>query len=280
MISQAVNLLLKPFLGTGITARYPFLRKIYEFIYNKLNKGFKSAPIPLGLKLKYNAADSGLGVYLSLTGEYEPFTTRIFLDNIKNSDTFVDVGANVGYFSLLGAKSGATVHSFEPDKNNLELLKENFKLNGLKGNVYAIALGNKEGDISFVENTLQQGNSQVSQTETGNKVKISKLDNFVKDGIKPNFFKVDIEGYEIEFLNGGENYLSTASPVKMVLECNQQSLEEFGHSVKALLDKLKQFGFTVKVIDEHNKELFDAGNSQRFNEILSKYNYTNLWCEK
>jgi FkbM family methyltransferase len=280
MFGKIFSLLLKPFLGSGITEKFPFLRKVYEVFYNMMNKGYKTSRIPLGLDLKYNASDSGLGVYLSLKGEYEPFTTKLFIENIGKHDVFFDVGANVGYFSIIGKKAGAEVYSFEPDKRNLDLLKENFEINKLSPNIQPVALGNQEGEISFVENDLQQGNSQVSQAETANKVKITTLDNFVKNHVKPTFFKVDIEGYECEFLKGGKSFFESSRNLKMVMECNQKSLKEFGFSTEILIEQLEDYGFKVKVIDENHQEVFDASNKSRLKGILDKYNYTNLWCEK
>src|SRR5687767_6506875 len=118
------NLLLtfsKLFIGTGITTRLPWLRRLFGFVLKLVSPKYQIVNIPLGLKMKVQANDTGPGLFLLTKGEYEPFETEIFIEKIKASDTLCDVGAHVGYHSLIAAKLGSKVVAFEPSEENAEL---------------------------------------------------------------------------------------------------------------------------------------------------------------
>ncbi len=103
-------------------------------------------------KFFYLENDRYIGQRVAL-GKYEPYETQLILRQTKIGDTVVDVGANIGYYTLLLAnKVGKTgkVYAFEPDKINFEILAKNVKENNLE-NVVMInaAVGKKEGKLKL-----------------------------------------------------------------------------------------------------------------------------------
>ena len=96
----------------------------------------------------YLSNDKYIGQRIALE-KYEPYETKLILRQVKKSDVAVDVGANIGYYTILLAdKVGKTgkVYAFEPDKINFEILLKNIKANNLE-NVIAVnvAVGSKNG---------------------------------------------------------------------------------------------------------------------------------------
>ena len=67
--------------------------------------------------------------------DYEPVETNLVKSNVEKNDVVIDVGANIGYYTLLMAKNQAFVHSYEPEPFNFELLQKNVVLNNFSPNV-------------------------------------------------------------------------------------------------------------------------------------------------
>ena len=77
-------------------------------------------------------------------GEWEPNLTLFIENELKIQDVFFDIGCNVGYFSLLAAKKKTKVFSFDPDPNNIQVLKHNCDINGFENiTILNFGLGDK-----------------------------------------------------------------------------------------------------------------------------------------
>lgn len=104
------------------------------------------------------------------TGLWEPKTTKYIEDHLKKGQTFVDIGANVGYYSIIAAKLGAKVLAFEPSSNNRKFLEKNIKDNKCDVKVFSQALSNENGSAMLNTDTTPGqysiiGNSKVEQVE-------------------------------------------------------------------------------------------------------------------
>lgn len=158
---------------------------------------------------------------------WELIVQKTLVDRLHKGDVFIDVGANVGFYTLLAsALVGDTgqVHSFEPTPSTFAVLKEN---RGERTNIHLnqLALGEQEGEATLADfGLLDSGlNSLHTLEHKGIRsekitVKITTLDSYCKEkNLKPTMIKVDVEGMEYEVLQGAVETLRTARPV-LILE--------------------------------------------------------------
>lgn len=163
-----------------------------------------------------------------LNYEYTP----IFLKITPHIQTFLDIGTNIGYYSILAAKSNpkCQVFGFEPSKGPLYYLKENVKLNSLDNiKIFGLALGNENGTISFFEtrskkfsylNYQLSGTSNLSNTwntkyASEYSVNVRKLDDLTTEmGITSvDLIKIDTEGTENIVFSGATETLQKFRPI-------------------------------------------------------------------
>lgn len=176
---------------------------------------------------------------LFLYGTYEICGTRLLQAFLAPGMTFVDVGANIGYYSLLAARAvgeGGAVYAFEPNGPIRARLEENLDLNGLRaaGNVHvrAQAVARASGEIRFYRSTTADNSGLSSilpgagRAEEAEVVPCVSLDDFVAalppgraPGARPiDLMKIDVEGAELEVLAGGSAVLARADAPAIVFE--------------------------------------------------------------
>ncbi|MES3001712.1 MAG: FkbM family methyltransferase [Pseudomonadota bacterium] len=147
-------------------------------------------------------------------GTYEIGLQRELAKVLGQGDVFYDIGANVGFFSLLAATRGARVVAFEPLERNVELLGRNMALNHLGDVVMLVqsAVARESGKALFAsERSASMG--QLSSTH-GVEVSVLALDDFIaaENARAPTVIKMDIEGAESEALVGAQELLRTHRP--------------------------------------------------------------------
>lgn len=141
---------------------------------------------------------------------------------VKEGDIVIDAGAWIGDFSAYASKKGAHAYAFEPSPSTIKLLEKTIEYNKGNGGTITIApygLGEKEEELEFVENTMDEntgGNTfNIKEGEGTTKLKITTLDSWVKKNNIPkvDFIKSDIEGYERHLLRGATNVLREHAPI-------------------------------------------------------------------
>jgi len=137
---------------------------------------------------------------VELTFESEREILELILSEIRSGDSFLDVGANLGMFSVFAAAFGARVIAFEPEPIALQRLMTNREANGLDFQIISKALSDEEKEVSFSSATSSQviQNSHISERGT-HKVKCIPGDSL---GLHPDVAKIDVEGHEIHVLRG------------------------------------------------------------------------------
>lgn len=205
---------------------------------------------------------------------HEPATTALFRKIIKPGDRFLDIGANIGYFSLLGASLGAKVHAFEPEVKNVEYLRRNALVNGYDITVSPVALTNVDGEAELFLCGYDSGHHTMKQDKgikDYRKTSLMRkcLDLFIKDKhydvdtvmldsleMKPDVIKMDCEGSELLALDGMDKTLKENN-VKMVIEFFPLLLRSMGSSPEEFINKLlTRYGFTMFIVPDD----YDAGN--------------------
>jgi len=162
---------------------------------------------------------------------------RNWFTNIENK-TFLDIGANIGFYTILAKKLGAEkIVGFEPNPDVYKIYEKNVKVNNIKDStfIYNTALGAEEGSIEFLQNNFRTGISRLAHQTTDvpdineeNKghlsvieVNIRKLDNIIEekefDLQKIGFIKIDVEGFELDVIQGGIKTLNKVSEGTLLL---------------------------------------------------------------
>lgn len=166
-----------------------------------------------GLRLRFKAADV-MGRHIYKYGVYEEEITRFLLDQLalEAGDVVLDVGANIGWYSLLLARHrpGIQVHGFEPDPETFALLEGNVRANGLDGvRAWPCALSDSPGVKTLYRYADKNtGRNSLLPINSGGSLEIAsrRLDEFVEregvDMARVRFAKIDVEGYEAVVLRG------------------------------------------------------------------------------
>jgi FkbM family methyltransferase len=165
---------------------------------------------------------NGEGLFCAVAGtEYEP-EMRWFLDQMKPNQCFVDVGANVGIYSLHASRrigKEGKVYAFEPTPETFEILNTNIQLNRLNHiHTFMLALSDKNGSLELVMGDRPASNSVATQsdkTSESTTIEAVTLDHFCSTHAvkKIDFVKVDIEGGEHDFFVGAKEILQRDKPI-------------------------------------------------------------------
>ena len=206
---------------------------IHGFLLHNLKR---DTAIIHGYKMFLDKQDS-LGLSLA---EFEPGTVRIFKEYIKPGTIVLDIGANIGYYTLLAAKLGADVYAIEAEPNNFKLLKKNVEYNGHNVTLVNKAAFDKNETVKLYVNPNDNGAHSLDDKHSAWKiieVEAVILDEYLPSNFKPDFIKIDIEGMEYYAMLGMKNMLNKPN-IKMVIEYCTGTQNK-----TRLLDLLKSYGF-------------------------------------
>lgn len=266
--------------GHGIRRFYP-VRVINNFIISLLKLNYTEIQ---GHKM-FLASDGTLG--LVINGVCEPFETEVLKKEIEKGDVVLDLGANIGYYTLIFAKlvgQKGKVYAFEPDPDNFALLAKNVGINGYK-NVILVqkAVSNKNGKIKlFLSEDNTEGHIIYDLNDGRKSIEIEsvRLNDYFKnyDGTI-DFIKMDIEGAEGEAVCGMSDLLK--KNVKIATEFNPSLLKGSGMGPEKYLKLLIKHGFKLYHLDEQEKKIEPVN----IPKLLEKYSpgrevHTNLLCIK
>jgi FkbM family methyltransferase len=279
----------KLFLGKGIDRKFPFLVDLYKKASLLMTEeGEVKVPIPLRAKLLVSTKDTGVGLFLRTKGEFEPVQTKLFIESLKKGDVVFDIGANIGYYTILASKQvgpKGQVYAFEPDPNSLELLKKNIKLNECANvQVVEAALGRKEGDGFLIQDLSNPGESSLAKDgrSKGLKVTMTTLDAFTKARKikKVDLIKIDVEGAELDILGGAKDFLKRIQDVELFIECNPKALKRFSKGPSSLTRALQKLGFgLLRIINEAEKAEYGY-SSKNLKENLERASFVAINAKK
>ena len=223
-------------------------------------------------------------------GIYEKETTEYFLENVSRGDVVLDIGANIGYFTLLFAslvgKEGK-VFSFEPEPSNFKILKKNVKTNDFQNVVFEnVAVSDSMGTIELYLSEKAAGQHRIYKskdvTENHIQVKAIRLDDFFNDNNlleKISFIKIDAEGSEFGALKGMEKILSQNNTINLIMEFSPKQIRDYGADPIEQLEYLKNMKFDFYTIDKMKEK------QHKFNDlrkIIKQFEGSseNLLCTK
>ncbi len=281
-----------------ITEIPALMKKSKEFEILQYMKKMGKGPIKTkdNVTMYLNPRDKAVSYFLSKDKVWEPFETEIMKKFFKKNTVFIDIGAHIGYYTLLCAsiaKEGK-VFSFEPEKENFDILKENILENNFKNVIPSdFAISNREGSASlYLSNEDNTGDNrffandfrEIPEKRRVSKVKCISLDKFLATyKITPDVIKMDIQGAELLALKGMEKTLKQATKVALFTEFWPRGILANGGSPSDFLNLLSQYGFEIYEMSALQKEIIKKPLAKIVTENTDDSNpekQTDLLCLK
>lgn len=210
---------------------------------------------------------------------YEKAEIKILRNLLKPGMTFVDIGANVGIYSVLASRlvgDGGKIYAFEPEPRNFELLKENLVLNGIS-NVHlanlAVGNNNEVMALQIARNSIGS-HSLLARKDVENEVLVNvvRLDDWFDCSFPPiDVLKIDVEGYEPFVLEGAQRLLHV---IKFILfEYNKSDVDLHG-GIAHLAQLLNHFPYFYR-INERKGDISAVSLSD-----IASTRYTNILASR
>jgi FkbM family methyltransferase len=214
-------------------------------------------------KIYVDTRDIGIASHLMLEGYWEMWVTAAMMRCVRRGSVVADIGANLGYFTLLLADltgEKGRVLSFEPNPNLARLLGKSIAVNGFKGNTdfYSMGLGARKGRSAMEVMIEQPGGGRMigsdkgsrraarpnaDQTGTDSLVQIGRFD-AIKHAKDVEFIKMDVEGFEPQVWAGMTRILKRKRPLTIFMEFTVGRLADPGGFLKEIMSH----GFSLELI--------------------------------
>jgi FkbM family methyltransferase len=187
---------------------------------------------------------------------YETELRNRVLDGLPEGGTFVDVGANVGFWSIPAARrigSGGRVVAFEPNPWAAALLRRNIAANDATAlatiEVFETALGRETGSAELFSDDMQAGSSRATlhsgavptSTPAHITVQVARLGGLVEGPV--DLLKIDVEGHEAGVLAGASELFAVSPPDRVVVEVHGGLLPHAGGSPEELVAQVESLGY-------------------------------------
>ncbi len=218
-----------------------------------------------GAKMLVDTRDAAIAPWLVLDGMWEPHVTSWMQSTLRPGQVFVDVGANVGYFTLLGASlvgPGGRVVAVEAHPTLAEVLQRNVVINGYYGYVvtHNKAAWSETTQLEFHIRANFAGNSSVGHiddeglrrlgdTEEAVQVQAVVLDDLLADLPRVDMMKIDVEGAEVHAFQGLTRTIEANPGIIIMFEWARAQIESVGDTPQALADLVEGMGFKFRLLE-------------------------------
>lgn len=213
-----------------------------------------------GLLVGVPAAEWRLAAYLASRGNPEPGLTARFLQVVGPGAVVVDVGANIGLYTLHAARAvglAGQVHAFEPTPAVHDLLAENVQVNGHRESgvvrLHRLALADEDGEANFAVYGDNNGHNSLypkSGDDDLLRVPVRRLDDVLGDEVALDVVKVDVEGAELRVLAGMQRLAERSPQAVVFCEVAPEHLARAGTSARQFLDDVSELGWSVQLVEE------------------------------
>jgi FkbM family methyltransferase len=231
-----------------------YIKQIYFQQKSKIIKSIFYKENSLKIVLNYDNGTVDQGIYL--TGIFGENIIPLIEKKLDKTKTFVDIGANIGTFSLILSNYCKEVIAFEPLPKLYQQFQESIKLNNFTNiTAHNSACGNEKTSLEITinetnlgGNTLLQHNNILAKTSK-QIVQVDRLDD-VLFGQKVDVIKIDVEGYEYFVLLGAEKIITQYKPI-IFIEYSPQYYEELETGMSAkLYNLIKLYHYAIYSLDE------------------------------
>jgi len=227
-------------------------------------------PHPLSLFV-HESGDQHVSKQIIESGCWETYETQLVIDRLKPDSVFVDVGANIGYYTLIAASligEHGQVFSFEPDPENFYLLQRNLQHNGFaKVDAVDAALADEDSIGKLYLNQHNYGDHQVYDDGSGRPSRSIRLLNgncYLASKVAAiDLLKVDTQGAEYHVIKGLLPLLKKSrEQLSMIVEFWPYGLRKAGASGQGLVDLLAQLQLPYHIIYHTGCELIPCSEKQ------------------
>lgn len=268
--------------GKGLE-KYYLIRVGYKFLRSNLKSDYVEID---GNKMFLDEFDS---LRLSINEIYEEYETEFLKKIIKNGNIVLDVGANIGYWTLIFAKlvgDKGKVFAFEPDPENYRLLLKNIAANQVRNTIpIQKAVSNHNGKTTLFQSSDNKGDHRINDfyvfdgDDQRKKIEIEcvTLDSVFKEQ-RIDFVKMDIQGAEMLAIDGMTEILSRNPTMSLLIEFWPFAIEKSGFSPREFIERILQFGFSIFSLEKGKKESFS-----NVHQIITDYSptdFVNLFCQR
>jgi len=245
---------------TGITSN-SWLVRLKSLVWRVRRRWLRNRDVTVAegvaAGLKFNAAASNPEYSL---GSNELPVQEAFVRFLHAGNVLYDVGANVGFFTVIGAKlvgPGGQVHAFEPVPENAAAVRHNCELNGLKQvTVWETAVSDQSG-TGQLQLAEYSGGASLSVAAPPPDfagtvdVPLVTLDEIVqtRQAPPPNFVKIDVEGAEIQVLRGMAGVIEKHKPI-IIFEIDDGDPQAFAQKKTTCTEFLQNFGYTMEILPD------------------------------
>jgi len=281
---------IRPFVGKDV-GRFPLIMKVYNLLYHFLKpKGIILLEIQ-GNKMYVDMSDPVIPKELYMTGIHEIEVTNLFKRIVKEGMTVVDIGAHIGYYTLLAAGlvgENGRVFAFEPSPDNYSLLARNIEINNYK-NVVPVdkAVSNRTGTARLFLCPDNKGEHRLWDSYENREwveVKTTTLDKFFESRDSTiDIIKMDIEGGEAAALQGMDNIIMRNPDLKIVTEFWLEGIKGSGSSPIEFLNSLTEHGFKLNCIERKGIKPVTPSDVVRICEDRGNKGlggFINFYCER
>ena len=235
----------------------------------------------------YLAQNSYVSKRLVRYGIHEENETNLVKSKIKEGEIVVDIGANIGYYSLIFAKlvgKSGKVFAFEPEPKNFHLLQKNLKTNSYENvTIEKKGISDKNGKSKFYISERNVGAHSIFPHTKYHKsfidVEIVTLDDYFhkKEIDKISFVKIDVEGGEVAILRGMSCILANEN-LKILIEYSPEIYRRFGEKPEDLFKILNENDFQINSIQSGDNLIEPISSSLLVKNDFNKQ--INLFCTK
>jgi FkbM family methyltransferase len=216
------------------------------------------------VSLSVHSGDDLVSKEIAVQRVWEPYETELLLSRLGSGQTFVDVGANIGYYSVIADQvvgTAGSIYAFEPEQKNFELLARNMNNCTCRDvHLHQAGLSDVTGVNQLYLSPDNWGDHRISPGEGREKQSVAMLcgDDLLA-GRRIDFLKIDTQGAEYQVVKGlKHSILKNSGWLTVIVEFWPWGLAASGSSAEALVELIQSFGMPLYIVDHQAHRLIPA----------------------